>query len=231
MRLANRDGTKRLHPWPVRVMHWLNAIAVIMMVGSGWRIYDNDPIFSQINFPVPVTLGGLPSLAYHLHGDGGFSNALLWHFTFMWLLVLNGVGYVAYGLITGRFRRMWWPIRPREVVAAVIDALHFKLDHEDVTTYNAVQKAMYVGVLTALIVIVAAGAAIWKPVQLHWLVALFGGFQGARLVHFLAMVAIVAFMAIHVLLALLVPRTIKAMVFGGPRVPASQPTSHLMAGE
>ena len=106
--------TRRLHPWPVRLMHWANAVAVLMMIGSGWRIYDNDPIFSFINFPVPFTLGGEPALTFRLHGDAGFGNALLWHFAFMWLLVANGMAYLTYGVFTGRFRRMLWPISLRE---------------------------------------------------------------------------------------------------------------------
>lgn len=202
-------------------MHWTNAVAVLMMIGSGWRIYNNDPIFSFIHFPIPVTLGGDEALTFKLHGDAGFGNALLWHFAFMWLLVVNGLAYVSYGLATGRFRRMLWPIRPTELLATVKDALRFKLGHDDLTMYNAVQKTMYVGVILALITIVAAGLAIWKPVQLHQLTALFGGFQGARLVHFFAMWAIMLFLAVHVSLALLVPQTLKAMVTGGPAVPVT----------
>lgn len=216
-------AAKRLHPWSIRVMHWANALAVLVMIGSGWRIYDNDPIFPAIAFPVPVTLGGEPALTFRLHGDAGFGNALLWHFTFMWLLVINGAAYLGYGLLTGRFRRMLWPIRPRELLATLKEALRFHLAHEDLTTYNAVQKALYLGVIATLVVIVAAGLAIWKPVQFGGLVALFGGFQGARTVHFLAMLAIVGFLAVHVALALLVPRTLAAMVTGGPRVAPAGP--------
>ena len=215
--------TRRLHPLPLRFMHWVNAIAVVMMIGSGWRIYDNDPIFPAIAFPVSLTLGGEPALTYRLHGDAGFGNALLWHFAFMWLVAANGAAYVTYGLVTGRFRRMLWPIRPGEVLATARDALTFKLKHDDLTTYNAVQKLLYVGVILALVVVVTAGLAIWKPVQLHGLTALLGGFQGARLVHFLAMLAIVAFLVVHVALALIEVRTLAAMVTGGPRV-ALRPT-------
>jgi thiosulfate reductase cytochrome b subunit len=188
-------------------MHWVNAVAVIMMIGSGWRIYNNDPIFPGFEFPLTLTLGGEPALTYKLHGDAGFGNALLWHFAFMWLLVVNGIAYVAYGVASAR------------------DALTFKLKHADITMYNAVQKVLYVGVIAALVVIVLAGLAIWKPVQLHWITALLGGFQGARLVHFLAMLAIVAFLVVHVSLALIEVRTLKAMFTGGPRlavVPATQ---------
>ena len=229
---GRNGGSRPLHPWPVRAMHWTNAVAVLMMIGSGWRIYNNDPIFSFIHFTIPLTLGGDEALTYKLHGDAGFGNALLWHLAFMWLLVVNGLAYVGYGVATGRFRRMLWPIRPTELFATVKDALRLKLGHDDLTMYNAVQKTMYVGVILALMTIVAAGLAIWKPVQFHGLTMLFGGFQGARLVHFLAMLSIVLFLAIHVSLALVVPQTLKAMVTGGPAIPvAPRPVRSAVPGE
>jgi thiosulfate reductase cytochrome b subunit len=199
-------------------MHWLNAVAIILMIASGWRIYNNVPIFPWLIFPETFTLGGNPALTYRLHGDAGFGNALLWHFAVMWLLVLNGLFYLGYGAVTGRFRRMLLPIRLADVIETIREALTFKLGHDDITTYNAVQKLMYIGVITAVTVTVLAGAAIWKPVQLYWLTASFGGVQGARLVHFLGMTAIVLFLCLHVALALLVPRTILAMITGGPAV-------------
>ena len=136
----------------------------------------------------------------------------------MWVLVLNGLAYLAYGLATGRFRRMLLPLRVRDIVATVRDAVRFHLGHDDLTMYNAVQKILYIGVIALIAVQVLAGLALWKPVQFATLTALFGGFEGARLVHFLGMAGICAFLAIHVLLALLVPRTLLAMVTGGPRI-------------
>ena len=93
-------------------------------------------------------------------------------------------------------------------------ALKGKLAHDDLAHYNGVQKLLYVGVVAAVVLVVVSGLAIWKPVQLWWLTAAFGGFQGARLVHFLAMAAIAGFILIHVVMALIVPKTIRAMVFG-----------------
>jgi thiosulfate reductase cytochrome b subunit len=209
-----------LHPAIVRVTHWLNAIAIFIMIGSGWRIYNNDPIFAWINFPLFATLGGDPDLTYKLNGDVGFSNALLWHFAAMWLLVVNGLVYVGYGLVSGRFRRKLLPISPREIIATVGAALRLKLVHDDISVYNAIQKLLYLGILFVLALIVLSGLAIWKPVQFQELTAFFGGFQGARLVHFLCMSAIVGFILIHVSLALLVPSTLLAMVTGRARVPA-----------
>jgi thiosulfate reductase cytochrome b subunit len=136
----------------------------------------------------------------------------------MWIVVVNGMAFLIYGLASGRWRRMLLPIRPREIIATLADAMRFKLSHDDLTVYNAVQKLLYVGIILVAVVEVTAGLAIWKPVQLSHLAALFWSFQGARLVHFFGMIAIVAFLCVHVLLALLVPRTLLAMITGGPKV-------------
>jgi thiosulfate reductase cytochrome b subunit len=141
----------------------------------------------------------------------------------MWLLMANGVCYLVYGFATGRFRRKLVPIRPADVLAQVRDALRFRLPHDDITHYNAVQKLLYVGVIAVIVVQVASGWAVWKPMQLSELAALFGSFQGSRLVHFFGMAAIVGFLVIHVALALIVPKTIVAMMMGGPRVNPDEP--------
>jgi thiosulfate reductase cytochrome b subunit len=190
-----------VHPAWVRVSHWVNALAMVVLIGSGWEIYNASPLF-PFRFPRAITLGGW------------LAGALLWHFAAMWLLVVNGLIYLALGLATGRFRRKLTPIRPREVVADVKAALSGRLAHDDLAVYNAVQKLLYVGVILAGIVIVLSGLAIWKPVQLQELTAVFGGFDAARYVHFFAMAAIVGFLCVHVLMALLVPRSLRAMIRG-----------------
>ncbi|MFG1249016.1 cytochrome b/b6 domain-containing protein [Xanthobacter flavus] len=200
-----------MHPLALRIMHWTNAIAMIVMIGSGWKIYNDEVIFGFLHFPQPIVLG---VWAQH---------ALQWHFFGMWVLVLNGLAYLAYGVATGRFARLLFPIRPREVIAEAVAALTFRLKHQDLTHYNAVQKLLYVGVITIIVVQVASGLAIWKPVQFSGLVSMLGGFQSARLIHFLGMAAIVLFMVVHVALALLVPKTLLAMFTGGPRLPDAAP--------
>jgi thiosulfate reductase cytochrome b subunit len=204
-----------MHPLPLRIMHWINAVAMIIMIMSGWKIYNDEVIFGILHFPDAITLG-----KWAQHG-------LQWHFFGMWVLVLNGLAYLGYGAVTGRFRRLLLPIRPREVVRETIAALKFKLEHTDLTHYNAVQKLLYAGVIAVIVLQVVTGLAIWKPIQFSGLVALFGGFQGARLVHFLGMAAICGFFLVHVTLALIVPKTILAMLTGGPRVTPqlSQPAS------
>lgn len=197
---------RRLHPWPLRIMHWINACAIIVLIMSGFGIYNDEAIFGWLFFPHWMTIGGWA--AEHL----------LWHFAAMWVLVVNGLAYLAYGFITGRFRDKLLPISLTEAVGDVRDALRFKLAHEDLTVYNSVQKLLYIGVMLAAIVQVLSGLAIWKPVQFSWLTDLFGGFQGARLAHFLGMSAIAGFLVVHVVLAVLVPRTLLSMLTGGPRV-------------
>lgn len=196
----------KLHPLPVRIMHWINAAAMIVMILSGLGIYNDEVIFGAPSFPHALLLGNWAS--QHLQ----------WHFLGMWVLVLNGGAYLAYGFATGRFRRKLLPIHFRDVVATVRETLRLHLAHEDLTMYNAVQKLLYIGVMLAAIVQVLSGIAIWKPVQFQELTALFGGFQNARIAHFLGMAAIVGFLVVHVALALLVPRTLVAMVTGGPCV-------------
>jgi thiosulfate reductase cytochrome b subunit len=195
-----------LHPLPVRIMHWVNAAAVIIMIMSGWKIYNDEVIFGWLHFPDAITLG-----TWAQHG-------LQWHFFGMWILTLNGLAYLGYGLVSGRFRAKLFPIPVRELIATIKDAFTLRLKHDDLTHYNAVQKLLYVGILAVGIVVVLSGLSIWKPVQLSELATLFYDFQTARLVHFLCMVAIVLFLVVHVSLALLVPRSLVAMVTGGPVV-------------
>ena len=190
-----------IHPGWVRASHWINALAILVMIGSGWQIYDASPLF-KFEFSKHIALG---------QWLGG---ALLWHFAAMWLLVINGIVYVTLGLVTGRYRRKLLPIYPSEVLADAKAALTFQLAHDDLTHYNAVQKVLYAGVILTGILIVLSGLSIWKPVQFQELTALFGGYDFARYVHFLAMSAIVGFLVVHVALALLVPKSLRAMITG-----------------
>ncbi len=190
-----------VHPVWVRVTHWINALAMLMMIGSGWQIYDASPLFG-FTFPPQIALGNW------------LAGALLWHFAAMWLLMVNGVVYVSLGILTGRFRAKLFPIPPREVLNDLLAALRGRLAHDDLSVYNAVQKLLYLGVILAGIVIVLSGLSIWKPVQLWWLADLFGGYSIARYVHFAAMTSIVAFLTVHVVLALLVPKSLRAMIVG-----------------
>ena len=190
-----------IHPVWVRVTHWINVVAMIVMIGSGWEIYNASPLF-PFRFPRAITLGGW------------LAGALLWHFAAMWLLAVNGLIYLVLGILTGRFQRKLVPIRPGDVLSDAKAALTGKLNHDDLSVYNAVQKLLYLGVILAGIVIVLSGLAIWKPVQLQELTAVFGGYDAARYVHFFAMATIVGFLIVHVVMALLVPKSLRAMITG-----------------
>ena len=192
---------KIIQPAWVRALHWTNAVAMVLMIMSGWQIYNASPLFG-FSFSSSITLGGW------------LGGALLWHFAAMWLLAINGIVYVTLGIVTGRFRRKLLPICPRDVLNDTLAALRGKLSHDDLSKYNNVQKLLYTGIIIVGVVIVLSGLSIWKPVQLQWLTALFGGYDIARYVHFICMSLIVAFLVVHVALAVLVPKSLRAMIIG-----------------
>lgn len=198
---SSAQPAKVIHPAWVRVVHWINALAMILMIMSGWQIYNASPLF-DFAFSRSITLGGW------------LAGALLWHFAAMWLLMVNGLVYLILGFITGRFRRNLLPLSAGGVVSDTKAALTGRLSHADLSIYNQVQKLLYAGIIVVGILIVLSGLSIWKPVQLQWLTALFGGYDTARYVHFFCMAAIVAFLVIHVALALLVPKSLRAMITG-----------------
>jgi thiosulfate reductase cytochrome b subunit len=199
---ANATPARIIQPAWVRILHWTNAVAMVLMIMSGWQIYNASPLFDFLRFSSSVTLGGW------------LGGALLWHFAAMWLLTVNGLIYLALGLATGRFRKKLLPITPSGVIADTKAALTGKLSHDDLSKYNYVQKLLYAGIIVVGILIVLSGLSIWKPVQLQWLTAVFGGYDAARYVHFICMALIVAFLVVHVALALLVPKSLRAMIIG-----------------
>src|SRR5713226_3500586 len=194
----------KVHPLVVRVTHWINALAILIMVASGWRIYNASPLFG-FRFPNDLTLGGW------------LAGALQWHFAALWLLVLNGIVYVGYGIFSGHFRRKLFPLTPRAVLNDMLAALHGKLAHDDLAVYNTAQRAAYLAIILCLAVLVLSGLAIWKPVQLQELAWLMGGYEGARVVHFLAMALMVLIVLVHIVMVILVPRTFPAMITGRVR--------------
>src|SRR4030081_1419993 len=198
---AVSTAVKAIQPAWVRIVHWINAVAMILMIMSGWQIYNASPLFA-FKFSSSITLGGW------------LGGALLWHFAAMWLLMVNGLVYLVLGFVTGRFRKKLLPITPQGVIADTKAALTGKLSHADLTKYNYVQKLLYAGIIMVGVLIVLSGLSIWKPVQLQYLTAVFGGYDLARYVHFICMAAICAFLIVHVALALLVPKSLRAMIIG-----------------
>lgn len=193
-----------IHPLIVRITHWINAIAILMMVTSGWQIYNASPIF-PFRFPREITLGGW------------LAGGIQWHFAAMWLLVLNGIVYVTYGIVSGHFRRKLFPITPGAVLHDVKEALRGKLAHDDLSMYNAAQRAAYLAILVCLVVLVCTGLVIWKPVQFYAIGQFIGDYEGARVLHFLAMALMVFIVLVHILMVILVPRTFPTMITGRAR--------------
>jgi thiosulfate reductase cytochrome b subunit len=214
------------HSIVVRLAHWFMAFAILVMIGSGWRIYNASPIF-DFRFPEQFTLGGDVDAALARHNDPGVASAIAWHFAGMWILAAAYLLFVLWGLLSGHFWRDFLPVSPRAFISDFIAAARFRLEHR-LGTYNAVQKVFYWGVLALVALMLLSGVAIWKPVQTYPLEVLFGGFQGARVVHFLGMAGIVAFLLVHIALVALVPSTLVAMVLGKATAPAHG--SHPEAG-
>jgi thiosulfate reductase cytochrome b subunit len=203
-RHRNVPARKVIHPWPLRVMHWLNAVAVITLIGSGWQIYNASP-FLQFTFPEWATIG-------EWLGGG-----IAWHLAAIWLLMANGMTYFVWGFVSGHFRAKLWPVTPRALLRDTWAALRFRLPHE-VGVYNAVQRLLYLGVIALGILAVLSGLAVWKPVQLWPLSDLLGGFFMSRIIHFMAMSGIGLFLLVHLLLVALVPRVLPPMITGGSLV-------------
>lgn len=196
-----RSPRVTIHPLIVRLCHWINAIAMIVMILSGWAIHNAYPIAPFV-FPDRITLGG------------GLIGGLQWHFAAMWVLFVNGLLYLGYGFVSGRFARKLRPVSVRDAFVDAVAALRGRLGHGDLSVYNGVQRLLYAGVIALGVLVVASGLAIWKPVQFGWLTWLFGDFDFARIVHFTAMSGIVAFLVVHVAMSLLVPRSLLAMIRG-----------------
>lgn len=190
-----------IQPAWLRITHWLNVLAVLVMVMSGWRIYDASPIFN-FSFPAGITLGGW------------LGGALLWHFAAMWLLVANGLVYLAWNLGSGRMKRRFLPLAARGVLRDALAALRGRLSHDDAGRYNQVQRLAYLFAVADLAVLVLSGLAIWKPVEFGPLSALMGGYDNSRVVHFVAMALLMGFVAMHVAMVALVPRTLRTMITG-----------------
>jgi thiosulfate reductase cytochrome b subunit len=190
-----------IHPLWVRVTHWINALVVLIMVTSGWRIYNASPLF-DFRFANDVTLGGW------------LAGAIQWHFAAMWLLAVNGVLYLLFNVASGRLWRKFLPLAPRAIYADLRAALHGHLSHADPRRYNAVQRAAYLFVMLDIVLLVLSGLVLWKSVQFPLLGELLGGYETSRYLHFFAMVGLIAFVAVHLIMAALVPRALLAMIRG-----------------
>ena len=205
-----------LHPRVVRYAHWCWAFGVIILIGSGWQIYNQEPLFG-FSFPQWLTIGlGSDEGAERVHNDIGLAGALLWHFAAMWLLLISLSVYVIYGVVSGHFRKHFAPIWPRQVLSDVFNFFRGRLDHR-LGMRNAVQKLLYVFAVLSMILMVWSGLVLWKPVRFEELGVPIGNYEGARYVHFFGMASIVLFVIVHIALTLLVPKVLPPMITGKAR--------------
>jgi len=196
-----KTTVQAIHPIWLRATHWLNALAVVILVMSGWRIYNAAPFF-EFKFAKAITLGGW------------LGGAIQWHFAAMWLLAANGLVYLLCNAGSGRLLHKFFPLPPRAIVADLRAALRGQLSHADPRQYNAVQRAAYLFVMIDAVLLVLSGLVLWKSVQFPLLRELLGGYEAARRVHFFAMAAMVAFVTVHLVMVALVPRTLLTMIRG-----------------
>lgn len=191
-----------IHPLWLRLMHWANAVAVIILILSGWRIYNATGFMFGYKVPSQFTLGGW------------LGGAIQWHFALMWLLMGNALFYLIVNIANGRFGRQFLPVTVAGLWTDFRDFLRGKLSHADIRQYNTIQKLAYLFAMADIIVLILSGLVLWKSVQLPWLRAALGGYEFARRIHFFAMAGMVGFVVVHVVMALAVPKTIKAMIWG-----------------
>jgi Ni/Fe-hydrogenase b-type cytochrome subunit len=206
----------RRHHWIVRLTHWATVLLLAGMITSGLQIYEAYARFGDrgsaaylnplegTRFPATVRLGGW------------LAGALNWHFALMWPLVAFGLLYMGYLAASGEWRSLLF--RPSDVPGAIQMMkyyLHLRKDHPPQGKHNPLQKLAYSSVVVLGVLAVLSGLSIYKPTQLGWLTALFGGFQLARYWHFWIVWAFVAFSIVHVILVFLVdPASLRAMLSG-----------------
>ncbi len=199
---SNRTINHRriIHPLFVRITHWINAYAAIAMLMSGMRIYNASPLY-EFKFPPEITLGGW------------LAGALSWHFAVMWLLVINGIAYLLYGIFSGHFIRKMLNIGAMSAYRNIKLEMKYLLLH-GTGEYNVIQRLLYVLVIWDVILLFFSGLALWKPVQFQRIADFMGGYEQARYIHFYGMVILGLFILIHVSIAFAVKETIKSMFTG-----------------
>lgn len=191
---------KHIRSGLLRITHWLNAFLIIAMMLSGWGVYNGAPSF-DFRFPEMLTVG---------------TNAMessQWHFGFMWLLIIAMSIYLAFGIVTGHFRRHFsWRSEAR-LLQDIKQAFSFKLKYQP-GVYNAVQRIAYTVVVMLVVVLILSGIALWQPVQFQTLTLLMGDYEATRMVHFIATLLLVGFTILHLLMAFVSPKAIWAMITG-----------------
>ena len=196
-----------VHPLVVRVTHWVNAVALVCMVMSGWQIYDASPLLPFV-FPPWATLGGW------------LAGGIAWHFAAMWLLIVNSLVYVIYGIVGRHFRRSFFPLTARSVLGGYPLGADLPAPPHAGRLQRGAEAA-----LRGRAAVRSARRPVRRrdvePVQLWWLTAALGSYPSVRWIHFVAMTGIVGFVVIHLALVAVVPRTLPTMITGRARIPVT----------
>jgi thiosulfate reductase cytochrome b subunit len=204
------------HHWLVRVTHWANAVLLVGMIASGLQIYNAFGHFGRRGGPFyPNPFDGKPFPRWATLG-GWLAGGLNWHFALAWPFVLTGAAYLLYMVVSGEWRSLLF--RPSDVPRAIAMQLYYlrlRKQHPPQGKHNALQKGAYTFILLLAVISVLSGFAVYKPAQLSWLTALFGGYELARYWHFWAVFLFLAFTLVHVTLVLVVdPASLRAMITG-----------------
>jgi thiosulfate reductase cytochrome b subunit len=188
------------HPLAIRWFHWVNFPAIAIMIWSGLLIYWANDVYG-------VKIGGkelikfFPDSFYKaLHIPFHLAQGMAYHFVFMWLFLINGVAYVLYTFISGE----WKYLLPnknsfKQAWLVLLHDLHIRKQAPPFTKYNSAQQIAYTAIIVMGVGSILTGLAIYKPIQFGWLVWLLGGYEAARLEHFILTIGYCLFFAIHIL--------------------------------
>jgi thiosulfate reductase cytochrome b subunit len=228
--MSDRSTVKR-HHGIVRLTHWLTAVLLVGMIASGLQIYAAFPRFGprEAPYPIPNPWTGESFPRWATLG-GWLAGGLNWHFALAWPFVITGLVYLAFLVVSGEWRSLLFRRRDlRPALEMQLYYLHLRREHPPQGKHNALQKAAYTGIVILGAISVLSGFAIYKPVQLWWLTALFGGYEVTRYWHFVAVWIFVGFTLLHVVLVLVVdPASLRSMVTGWyrGRFPSHDPPPH-----
>jgi len=188
------------HPLAIRWCHWINFPVLIIMIWSGFLIYWANDVY-RVGWGNTTVLKFFPQSFYEaLHIPHRLAEGMAFHFAFMWLFMINGLVYVLYLSFSGQWRLLL-PNRHslKEAWQVVLHDLHIrKMPLPYTKKYNAAQRIAYTAIVLMGFGSLLTGLAIYKPVQLNWLCALFGGYEWARIIHFALTIGYCAFFLIHV---------------------------------
>jgi thiosulfate reductase cytochrome b subunit len=229
-----REAARPRHPAPVRVTHWITAIAFLALLVTGLEILVSHPRFywgeaGNVNtpplfsIPIPSSRSIVPTgYGYVLPDQNGWSRYL--HFEAAWVAVLTGVIYVAFGFAGGHFRRNLLPplpdLAPRRLAGHVATHLRFARSgpHDD-SSYNPIQRLSYLLVVFAFFPLIVWTGLCLSPAfesVFPGAVSILGGRQSARTIHFFVTIALVLFVVVHVVMVWLAGfrRRVGAMITG-----------------